>query len=129
MFPLSILYLAYPFPSAYPPFDNNVRRYLTESFDGEEDALTRHLVFLESLFRLAVRKLDSYDQSTPAGIAMKWYEWMDNGSTPTHVGSYRQEFYDEVIKDARSVWLPSYYSYAPADGLPSLRIVHLSTSG
>jgi hypothetical protein len=94
---------------AYPPFDNQVRDYLTFSFEAEGPALTRHFVFLEALFNLAVEELKTYSKGTPAEVALRWYKWMSRGATLTSVGTNRARFYDRVIETARCVYYGSVF--------------------
>jgi hypothetical protein len=89
--------------SAYPPFDDNVRNYLTCEMKEELAALTRHFAFLEALFLAAVQALESYQKGSSEDIARRWYDWMSYGATPTTVGTNRTEFYGRVIEHAAEV--------------------------
>jgi hypothetical protein len=66
-------------------------------------ALTRHLVFLQALFKEALHELQSFKEGTPEEIALHWYNWMKEGSTVDSVGTNRVRFYDRVIAEARVV--------------------------
>jgi hypothetical protein len=88
---------------AYPPFDHNVRDYLTAPFKEEGPALTRQFAFLEALFTRATELLSVYKKGDSAAVALSWYEWMSYGATATNVGTQRVTFYDEVIALAQRV--------------------------
>ena len=105
--------------SAYPPFDDNIREYLTTPFHDEVQALTRHFLFLQALFSSAVEELDSYSQDTAQNIALKWYEWMREGSTLTSVGHNRKAFYDRVIEAVRKAHRLFCCFHSPPEELPS----------
>ncbi|KAG7089252.1 hypothetical protein E1B28_010951 [Marasmius oreades] len=87
----------------YPPFDHQVREFLTTGFEYDVDTVTRPLVFLQALFSETVAELQSYKKGTPQEIAGKWYEWMKDGSTVDSVGTNRTMFYDRVVEKAREL--------------------------
>ncbi|KAG7089278.1 hypothetical protein E1B28_010977 [Marasmius oreades] len=93
--------------ATYPPFDHQVREFLTKEFKHEVDAITRPLVFLQALFNETVAELQSQKtkitKGTPQEIASKWYEWMKVGSTVDNVGTNRTMLYDRVVEKAREL--------------------------
>ncbi|KAG7089269.1 hypothetical protein E1B28_010967 [Marasmius oreades] len=93
--------------ATYPPFDYEVRKFLTTEFEREVDAITRPLVFLQALFNETVAELQSQKtkitKGTPQEIASKWYKWMNVGSTVDNVGTNRTMLYDRVVAKARKL--------------------------
>ena len=102
-FPITSFSLCLSPLTAYPPFDKQVMKFITEKFPDEEGALTRPLVFLETLFNETLAELAEYPKGETNEIARKWYDWLKEGSTANEVGATRKQFYDRVVRKAQEV--------------------------
>lgn len=94
---------------AYPPSDHNVYYYFREPQlrTTNDDAILerRYLAFFAALFENVVPELKaalSEISESDRLIPEIWREYLAKGATEYSVGQNRMNFYDKVIKDAKT---------------------------
>ncbi|KAF5371940.1 hypothetical protein D9615_008098 [Tricholomella constricta] len=87
--------------AAYPPSDHNVRDFFHPRYMETEQALEiRYIYFFIALFSIGARRIQDLPNNNSESVAMRWRQYLSEGSTMSEVGPAREKFYSDVIQEA-----------------------------